>query len=60
MTSLWAGGKCEPCEDGLHEKCVGWKPAGFDFCGCAQGLCSLRLITGVMWTYLDNDQAEDG
>lgn len=58
MTSLWPGGPCEFCEpdeDGheRHEKCVGWARAGFDFCGCAKGLCGLRLelqrTTGVMW-----------
>lgn len=54
MTSLWPGGTCEPCESGRHEKCVGWTRSGFDFCGCAQGLCGLRLATGVMWDVIDN------
>ena len=49
MTTLWAGGDCEPCENGRHHRCVGWDRQGDGFCGCTKGLCGLRLITGVLW-----------
>jgi hypothetical protein len=63
LTSLWPGGACEPCEtpdeNGKvhHEKCIGWARDGLGFCGCAAGLCGLRLLTGVLWDITD-DQGE--
>ena len=58
MTSLWAGGDCDPCERGRHQRCVGWDDRGF--CGCARGLCALRLITHVMWDINDQPNGNQG
>lgn len=58
VTSLHPGGPCDPCERDLHHKCIGWDDRGF--CGCARGLCLLRLVTRVMWDIHDgpNGQGE--
>lgn len=37
---------CAPCQNGRHRHCLGWDSG---FCGCARGLCELRLETGLMW-----------
>lgn len=69
MTSLWPGGPCEFCEPQpdrpfepvRHHKCIGWALRGYDFCGCAKGICLLRLVTGVMWDVIEppNDNQGD-
>jgi hypothetical protein len=54
---MHAGAACEACTKGEHSDCVGWKPTGF--CGCADGMCEFRLITGVMRNLDDPPDSEE-